>query len=69
MMANIMQGTLKLATEAAPPQQQQQQQQELSINQQAQRWTVQIYANKLGLPDAACTADNLKAVGAAAATV
>ena len=38
------------------------QQQELSINQQAQRWTVQMYANKLGLPVAVCTADKLRAV-------
>ena len=50
-------------------QQQQQQQQELSINQQAQRWTVQMYANKLGLPAAACTAAKLKAVGAAAGKI
>ena len=48
-----------LAIEAAP-------QQELSINQQAQRWTVQMYANKLGLPAAACTAARLKTVGAGA---
>ncbi|DBA67168.1 TPA: hypothetical protein ACH3X2_001486 [Trebouxia sp. C0005] len=46
MIESNMQGML--AIEAAP-QQQQQQQQELSINQQAQRWTVQMYANKLGL--------------------
>lgn len=55
-----------LATEAAP---QQQQQQELSINQQAQRWTVQMYANKLGLPAAACTAAKLKAIGAASGKI
>ena len=47
----------------------QKQQQELSINQQAQRWTVQMYANKLGLPAAACTADKLRAVGAAAGKI
>lgn len=45
------------------------QQQELSINQQAQRWTVQMYANKLGLPAAACTADKLRAVRAAAGKI
>ncbi|KAL0026887.1 hypothetical protein WJX77_009160 [Trebouxia sp. C0004] len=49
-----------LAIEAAP----QQQQEQLSINQQAQRWTVQMYANKMGLPAAACTASKLKDVGA-----
>ena len=48
-----------LAIEAAP-----QQQEQLSINQQAQRWTVQMYANKMGLPAAACTASKLKDVGA-----
>ena len=47
----------------------QKQQQELSINQQAQRWTVQMYANKLGLPAAACTADKLRAVRAAAGKI
>ena len=47
-----------LAIEAAP------QQQQPSINQQAQRWTVQMYAAKLGLPAAACTASKLKDVGA-----
>ena len=62
MIESGMQGML--AIEPAP---QQQQQQELSINQQAQRWTVKMYANKLGLPAAACTAAKLKAVGAAAA--
>ena len=51
-----------LAIEAAP-------QQELSINQQAQRWTVQMYANKLGLPAAASTAARLKTVGAGAAKI
>ena len=49
-----------LAIEAAP-------QQELGINQQAQRWTVQMYANKLGLPAEACTATKLKTIGAGAA--
>ena len=49
-----------LAIKAAP-------QQELSINQQAQRWTVQMYANKLGLPAEACTATKLKTIGAGAA--
>ena len=53
-----------LAIEAAP-----QGQEQLSINQQAQRWTVQMYANKLGLPAAACTAAKLKAVGAAAGKI
>ena len=66
MIESGMQGML--AIEAAP-QQQQQQQQELSINQQAQRWTVQMYANKLGLPAAACTAAKLKAVGAVAGKI
>jgi len=51
-----------LAIEATPHR-------ELSINQQAQRWTVQMYANKLGLPAAACTANKLKAVGAAAGKI
>ena len=55
MIESGMQGMV--AIEAAP-------QQQLSINQQAQRWTVQMYANKLGLPAAACTAAKLKAVGA-----
>ncbi len=41
-----------------------QQQEQLSINQQAQRWTVQMYASRLGLPAAACTASKLKDVGA-----
>ena len=41
MIENGMQSMLALE---APDQQQ-----ELSINQQAQRWTVQMYANKLGL--------------------
>ncbi|DBA77361.1 TPA: hypothetical protein ACH3X2_000878 [Trebouxia sp. C0005] len=54
-----------LAIEAVP----QQQQQELSIKQQAQRWTVQMYANKLGLPAVACTAAKLKAVGAMAGKI
>ena len=62
MTENGMQGML--AIEAAP-QQQDQQQQHLSINQQAQRWTVQMYASRLGLPAAACTASKLKDVGAA----
>ncbi|DBA67170.1 TPA: hypothetical protein ACH3X2_001488 [Trebouxia sp. C0005] len=62
MIENGMQSML--AIEAAP-----QQQQELRINQQAQRWTVQMYANKLRLPAAACTADKLKVVGAAAAKI
>ena len=53
-----------LAIEGAP-----QQQEALSINQQAQRWTVQMYANKLGLPAAACNATKLKAVGAGAAKI
>ena len=66
MIESGMQGML--ATEAAP-QQQQQQQHELSINQQAQRWTVQMYANKLGLPAAACTAAKLKAIGAMAGKI
>jgi hypothetical protein len=61
MIESGMQGLL--AIEAVP------QQQELSINQQAQRWTVQMYANKLGLPAAACTANKLKAVGAAAGKI
>ena len=60
MIENGMQSML--AIEAAP-------QQELSINQQAQRWTVQMYANKLGLPPAACTAAKLKPVGAVAAKI
>ena len=47
---------LRSAIEASP-------QQELSINQRAQRWTVQMYANKLGLPAAACTAASSRAVG------
>ena len=66
MIETGMQGML--AIEAAP-QQQQLQQQDLSINQQAQRWTVQMYANKLGLPAAACTAAKLKAAGAAAGKI
>ena len=53
-----------LAIEAAP-----QQQEQLSINQQAQRWTVQMYASRLGLPAAACTAVKLKAVGAVAGKI
>ncbi len=53
-----------LAIEAAP-----QQQEQLSINQQAQRWTVQMYASRLGLPAAACTASKLKDVGAVAAKI
>ena len=65
MIESGMQGML--AIEAAP--QQQQQLQQLSINQQAQRWTVQMYANKLGLPAAACTAAKLKAVGAVAGKI
>ena len=43
--------------------------QQLSINQQEQRWTVQMYAAKLGLPAAACTAVRLKAVGAMASKI
>ena len=53
-----------LAIEGAP-----QQPEALSINQQAQRWTVQMYANKMRLSAAACTTDKLKAVGAAAAKI
>ena len=53
-----------LAIEAAP-----QQQEQLSINQQAQRWTVQMYASRLGLPAAACTASKLKEVGAVASKI
>ena len=53
-----------LAIEAAP-----QQQQQPSINQQAQRWTIQMYATKLGLPAAACTASKLKDVGVAASKI
>ena len=53
-----------LAIEAAP-----QQQEQLSINQQAQRWTVQMYASRLGLPAAACTASKLKDVGADAGSI
>ena len=53
-----------LAIEAAP-----QQQEQLSINQQAQRWTVQMYASRLGLPAAACTASKLKDVGAVASKI
>ena len=53
-----------LAIEAAP-----QLQQQPSINQQAQRWTIQMYATKLGLPAAACTASKLKDVGAAASKI
>ncbi|KAL3131748.1 hypothetical protein ABBQ38_007466 [Trebouxia sp. C0009 RCD-2024] len=64
MIESGMQGML--AIEAGP---QQQHQKELSINQQAQRWTVQMYANKLGLPAAACTAAKLKAVGAVAGKI
>ena len=52
-----------LAIEAAP------QQQQPSINQQAQRWTVQMYATKLGVPAAACTAAKLKDVGTAASKI
>ena len=52
-----------LAIEAAP------QQQQPSINQQAQRWTVQMYATRLGLPAAACTASKLKDVGAIASKI
>lgn len=63
MTESSMQGML--AIEAEP----QQEQQELSINQQAQRWTVQLYANKLGLSAAACIADKLKAVGDWAARI
>ena len=62
MIESGMQGML--AIEAAP-----QQQQELSINQQAQRWTVQMYASKLGLPTAACTAAKLKTVGSVAGKI
>ena len=61
MIENGMQGML--AIEAAP---QQPQQQHLSITQQAQRWTLQMYASRLPLPAVACTASNLKDVGAAA---
>ncbi|KAL3143130.1 hypothetical protein ABBQ38_003399 [Trebouxia sp. C0009 RCD-2024] len=46
-----------------------QQQEQLSINQQAQRWTVQMYASRLGLPAAACTANKLKDVGAVASKI
>ncbi len=53
-----------LAVEAAP-----QQQEQLSINQQAQRWTVQMYASRLGLPAVACTARKLKDVGAVASKI
>ena len=53
-----------LAIEAAP-----QQQEQLSINQQAQRWTVQMYAGRLGLPATACTASKLKEVGAVASKI
>ena len=60
MIENGMQSMLVI--EAAP-------QQELSINQQAQRWTVQMYANKLGLPPAACTAAKLRPVGAVVAKI
>ena len=62
MIESGMQGML--AIEGAP-----QQQEALSINQQAQRWTVQMYANKMRLPSAACTADKLKVVGTAAAKI
>ena len=53
-----------LAIEAAP-----QQQEHLSINQQAQRCTIQMHENKMGLPDAACTAAKLKDVGTAASKI
>ncbi|KAL0044830.1 hypothetical protein WJX82_010758 [Trebouxia sp. C0006] len=62
MIESGMQGML--AIEGAP-----QQPEALSINQQAQRWTVQMYANKMRLSAAACTTDKLKAVGAAAAKI
>ncbi|KAL3148634.1 hypothetical protein ABBQ38_014057 [Trebouxia sp. C0009 RCD-2024] len=53
-----------LALEAAP-----QQQEQLSIKRHAQRWTVHMYASKLGLPAAACTASKLKEVGAVASKI
>ena len=63
MIEGGMQGML--AIEDAP----QQQQQQASINQQAQRWTLQMYATKLGLPAAACTASKLKEVGAVSSKI
>ena len=62
MIESSMRGML--AIEAAP-----QQQEQLSINQQAQRWTVQMYASRLGLPAAACSAGQLKDVGAVASKI
>ena len=47
----------------------QQQQPQLSINEQAQRWTVQMFAHKLHLPAADMTTEKLKAVGSAAAKI
>lgn len=62
MIENGMQGMLPI--EATP-----QHEQQPSINQQAQRWTVQMYATKLGLPAAACSADKLRTVGTAASKI
>lgn len=53
-----------MAPASAQPQQPQ-----LTINEQAQRWTVQMFAHKLHLAAADMTTEKLKAVGSAAAKI
>ncbi len=65
MMEQGMQGQSAIQSSQQQPDPQQQ----LSVNQQAQRWTVQMYAGKLGLPASARPAQRFKDIGAKAAKI
>ena len=68
-IGSMMENGVRAIMAPEAPQDSQPQQQQLSVNEQAQRWTVQMFAHKLQLPAAEMTTERLKAVGLAVSKI